>query len=418
VNVEEDAYAMEAIPVWEGEIIPVPFEVAQEVGRIKRLIAEALTSNKSPLKLLSEYHLDQYAMKAVIECIGKQLDEGFEVASDKNIVIEWFDGGDGYRYVALHTHIGDRGVETLASILSALISARIGAIVEYVKDAYKILFYSKSPKFDGYIVADTLTGLKPNDVDTLLGEVLPYKRYFLWRLWVVARRFGVVERDAGYSLSAARKLSQIFMGTPLYREAAREVLRDVLDIEACRAFLEKLSNGYLRIKVSSNNGLSPMSRISREIYPVADSYTGVGIVDMVKARIDSTKVKLVCMGGADWEATFKVLDVTDPIVCPKCGSKRIAVVKPDDFQALKLARMAIDGKLRSMEDIQAYKRYASIAELVRMYGRRAVAALAGIGIGPATAKRILRNLYLSEEEFYRAIAEAERMYVKTRPYWD
>ncbi len=418
VNVEEDAYALEAVPVWEGEIIPVPFEVAQEVGRIKRLIAEALTSNRSPLKLLSRYHLDQHAMKAVVEYIEKQLDEGFEVASDKDIVVEWFDREDGYRYVALHAHIGDRGIEALASILSALISARIGAIVEYVRDAYKILFYSRSPKLDGRIVAETLTGLKPDDVDALLREVLPYKRYFLWRLWVAARRFGVVERNAGYSLSAARKLSEIFMGTPLYREAVREVLRDVLDIEACRVFLEKLSKGCLRIKVSSSNGLSPMSRISREVYPIVDSYAKVGIVDMVKARIDSTKIKLVCMGGADWESTFKVSDVTDPIICPRCRSKRIAVVKPDDFQALKLARMAIDGKLKRMEDIQAYKRYASIAELVRMYGKRAIVALAGVGIGPATAKRILRNLYLSEEEFYKAIAEAERMYIKTRPYWD
>jgi Lhr-like helicase len=117
----------------------VPFEVAQEVGRIKRLIAEALTSNRSPLKLLSRYHLDQHAMKAVVEYIEKQLDEGFEVASDKDIVVEWSDREDGYRYVALHAHIGDRGIEALASILSALISARIGAIVEYVRDAYKRL---------------------------------------------------------------------------------------------------------------------------------------------------------------------------------------------------------------------------------------------------------------------------------------
>ncbi|MEM2739826.1 MAG: hypothetical protein QXQ29_03395, partial [Candidatus Bathyarchaeia archaeon] len=196
-----------------------------------------------------------------------------------------------------------------------------------------------------------------------------------------------------------------------------EVLRDILDIEVCKRFLEKLSEGYLRVKVSSSSGLSPMSKVYREVYPVIDSYGIRSVIDMVKSRIESTKVKLVCIGGADWEAIFKVSDITDPITCPRCRSRRIAVVKLDDFQALRLARMAIEGKL-GKEDVQLYKRYSGIAELVRMYGRRAVAALAGIGIGPTTARRILKNLYLNEVEFYRAIAEAERMYMKTRPYWD
>jgi len=417
VNVEEGAYALEAIPVWEGEIIPVPFEVAQEVGRVKRLIAEALVSGRSPLKFLSRYHLDQHSIKTLIGYIEEQIDGGFDVPSDRDIVVEWFDGGDGYRYVTLFTHIGDRGMETLASILSALISAKIGAIVEYMKDAYKIIFYSRSPKLDGSIVADTLVELKPDDIDVIIGEVLPYRRYFLWRLWVVARRFGVVDRDANYSLSAARKLLEIFMDTPLYREAVREVLRDILDVDVCRMFLKRLSEGYLRVKVSSNSGLSPMSRVYREAYPVTDSYGAKSIIDIVRARIESTRVKLVCIGGADWESIFRVSDVKDPIICPICRSRRIAVVKPDDFQALKIAKMAIDGKL-TREDARYYKRYNSIAELVRMYGRRAVMVLAGIGIGPTTARRILRNLYLDEEELYRAIAEAERTYIRTRPYWD
>ncbi|MCS7112342.1 MAG: DEAD/DEAH box helicase [Candidatus Bathyarchaeota archaeon] len=417
VNVEEDTYVLEAIPVWEGEIIPVPFEVAQEVGRMKRLIAESMASGRSPLKLLSRYHLDRYAIETIIGCIEEQLNGGFDVPSDRDIVVEWFESEDGYRYVVLHAHIGDRSMEALASILAALISAKIGAVVEYVKDAYKILFYSKSPKLDGTTVADTLIGLKSDGIDAIIDEILPYKSFFLWRIWVVARRFGVVGKDVDYSLSTARRFVEIFMDTPLYREAVREVSRDILDIDGCKRFLEKLEEGYLRVKISSSSGLSPMSKIYREVYPVIDSY-GIGsVIDMVKTRIESTKVKLVCMGGADWEAIFRVSDITDPIVCPRCGSRRIAVVKPDDFQALRLARMAIDGKL-SKNDVQSYKRYSGIAELVKMYGRKAIAALAGIGVGPTTARRILKNLYLDETDFYRAIAEAERMYMKTRPYWD
>ncbi|MEM2887463.1 MAG: DEAD/DEAH box helicase [Candidatus Bathyarchaeia archaeon] len=416
VNVEEDAYALEAIPVWEGEIIPVPLEIAQEVGRIKRLVAEALASGRSPSRILSKYRLDRYAAKAMEDYVREQMDGGFDIPSDRDVVLEWMEVDDGGRCVVLHAHIGDRGMEALASILSALISARISAVVDYVKDAYKIIFYSRSRRLDSSIVADILSDLKPDDVDNIMREILPYRRYFLWRLWCVARRFGIIEKDAEYSLSVARRLVEVYMDTPVYREAVREVLRDVVDVDVCRDFLDKLSKGYLRMRIASASGLSPMSRIYREVYPTIDTSLK-SLTDIVKARIESTRVKLVCIGGADWEDIFKVSDISDPVVCPRCGSRRIAVVKPDDFQALAIARMAIDGRL-SERNVEVYKRYTSIADLVKVHGRRAIAALAGIGIGPATARRILRNLYLSEDEFYKAIAEAERMYIRTRPYWD
>lgn len=415
VYVKRDPYALEAVPVWEGEVIPVPFEVAQEVGRVKRLVEEALTSGRSPLRVLGRYPLTLEECRLIVEYVKKQIEEGFEVPSDRKLYLEGFEDNKTY-YLVLHAHLGDRVNETLALLMAALLSAETGSIVDYRRSPYRIIFYSdRKARLDPERASAILRSLKPEDLGRLLETILPYKTYFLWRIWTVARRFGGVEKNAPYSIATARKLVEAFRDTPIYREAVSEVSREILDIPGCRAILEAISQGRLEVKVSSKPVGSPMAMSSRL---TGKARTGEArIIDIVRSRIESTKVKLVCLGGADWEYVAKVAEIVEPVRCPRCGSARLAVTRTDDFQASTLARKALERKLKDKEELKRYRRYLKTAELIRLHGKRAVAALAGRGIGPSTAQRILRNYYRDEEEFYRALAEAEHNYIRTRPYW-
>jgi len=58
------------------------------------------------------------------------------------------------------------------------------------------------------------------------------------------------------------------------------------------------------------------------------------------------------------------------------------------------------------------------AELVAHYGERALYALAGRGIGPETARRLLMRLYRDDDAFFTEILRAERSYARTRVFWD
>jgi len=43
--------------------------------------------------------------------------------------------------------------------------------------------------------------------------------------------------------------------------------------------------------------------------------------------------------------------------------------------------------------------------------------LAARGVGPRTASRILTYQFRDEDDFYRAILQAERLYARTRQFW-
>ena len=63
------------------------------------------------------------------------------------------------------------------------------------------------------------------------------------------------------------------------------------------------------------------------------------------------------------------------------------------------------------------KQLQQTAILFMSYGRKALIAIAGRGIGPSTATKVLRSS-IDEKELITNILKAENMYAKTRQYWD
>lgn len=61
------------IPNWEGEEIPVPFEIAQDVGRLRAKIASFLSANGNISDLKNELPLD-YGVNA--DCFDTLIEVG------------------------------------------------------------------------------------------------------------------------------------------------------------------------------------------------------------------------------------------------------------------------------------------------------------------------------------------------------
>jgi len=52
-----------------------------------------------------------------------------------------------------------------------------------------------------------------------------------------------------------------------------------------------------------------------------------------------------------------------------------------------------------------------------VYGSKAVEVLAGHGIGPQTASRILAMMHTNKDNFYKDILNAEKNFARTKVYW-
>jgi len=81
VYVEPAKDPVGAIPSWIGEEIPVPFEIAQDVGRIKKMIADELVSGKDYEAVVNEFTgrlgVSRRTIEYVVSAVREQLKHGF-----------------------------------------------------------------------------------------------------------------------------------------------------------------------------------------------------------------------------------------------------------------------------------------------------------------------------------------------------
>ncbi len=355
------------VPEWVGEEIPVPFEVAREVGKLRRLVNERKVKNE-----------------VIWEEVKEQISNGFKLPSDKLITIEYKGNA-----IYINTHFGTKVNETFSKLIGSLLSQRIGESIEIGSDAYRIYF--RLPyNIDASIIKEIIFSISPYAIESLLKIILKNSSFIKWELIKVARKFGILEKDADYD--KVSRLIEIFEKTPLMEEVIEKAIWDRMDIENTRKALEMIRKGEIKIE------LQPLSPISLEgekarrefLKPIGIDLT---TLEALEKRLKETRIKMKCIN-CNYETETRVYRA--PIVCPKCGSKMLAVIKKE----IKDKRWLIKN-----------------ASLVASYGKKAIFVLAGYGIGPDTAARILA-MQKDGNELLKEILKAEILYSRTRQFWE
>jgi len=400
LDIQEDRIMVEParktkgeLPSWEGEQIPVPCPVAREVGALRRTGEfERYTSETSSLQFLKEFmHRAQV--------------ERSRIPSDRLITIE--NSPDG---VVCNTCFGHKVNEALARALSILLSARYGTTVGIEIGAYRILL--RLPSTIGPTdVKELLLSLAPEYIEGVLTLALKRTALFRWKLVQVAKKFGAIERDADYERISINRLIDLFEGTVVAREAYRELFSEYMDVRGATEVLRSIDQGTIQVETGL---LSLFGReglfSSKDVIPppVADQ----AVIATLKRRLDQDHVILCCMNCHRWHSKTVVSRVPERPQCPQCGARLIAAVKPweDEYCTIPL-------KKQKTEDERAIEaRLLKNANLVLTHGRKAVTALAGRGVGPDAAIRILSTL-AEGDAFYREILKAERNFIRTHRFW-
>ncbi len=417
VEVEPTAPTLNAIPSWEGEIIPVSCEVASEVGRLRGVISSELDDPAELSQLTSTLHMTDETARRAVESIRSQM-ESYPVPTDAVAVVEKFEN-----CVILHACLGTLTNETMSLALSSLLSARLGVYVAAQSDSYRVAFICPF-KIEPRLVEKELRQLTPEQLEDVVARALEGSDTFAWRHWHVAKRFGAVERTAEYKASRARLLVKAFKGTPLEEETRREVFLEKLDLEHAREFIKRVTDGVVSLEIVEEREAtcSPLALpIVDKIIPhglLRPAVPSKSLTQIIKERLLASRVRLVCMYKGDWDGIRVVGELPETIRCPNCKSTLIAATYMGDDTLAKLVKRRTRGRKLSEEEEQAYKRAWLSASLMQTNGKKAAIVMSGRGVGPTTAVRVLRKLHRTEDDFYVDILKAEREYARTRLFWD
>jgi ATP-dependent Lhr-like helicase len=399
------------IPSWTGEEIPVPFDVAQEVGRIRREISEMFESGKGAEDaeewLQSCYPVEDEAARELVDLIMRQREKNHPVPNESLVVVEG--GGEG---AIINCCFGHKTNDTLGRVITSILSARFGSSVALQIDPYRIeLTLPKALLAEE--IEKLIEDLDPDYVQPILEMTLKNTSLLRWKMIHVARKFGALSRDVDYQRVSMAKLLAVFEGTPMYREALREIYHDRLDIERTRMVLVRIRDGSMAMTTSSLSPIGTSGRGGGKDVTSPEN-ADAAVIKLLKNRIMKDRVLLFCVNCKKWKSMRQVERVPDRPECPLCGSRMVAALKPWEEDEIKVVRKR---DKKTSDEKRRTKRVFRNANLVLSYGKTAAIALASRGLGPETAARVIGKLQKDEIEFYRDILKAEKEYARTKRFW-
>lgn len=395
VNVEQVFGSPINIPHWVGEMIPVDYETAAQVGELRN---KALADNS--FKLESD--------------IKNTLQKIPVVPDSRKIVVENVHSKNA---LVIHSTFGTKINNTLSSLFSTFLASYVGHLVETKSDPYRILLTS-SVRLSKVNIEKIL--FDEYDVETILITSLTNTYNLNWRVWTVSKRFGLVDKNAIYDKRMARFIYDRYSKTPISKESLRELIHDKFDVQSTQEILQKIRSKEISIHWLDLSAFSPLANSIIEHHAKSSSSPlsiERGVLELIKERLEKTKHRLICIRCGKWERLVETREISESISCKKCGSKLITTTFSSDYELTKIILSKLKGSEINSEQNHKFERAWKTASLINNFGKKAITVLSGYGIGVETAARILRN-YVDDENLYKNIYDAERQYVTNRGFWN
>ena len=393
VNVEPFRGGGITVPYWEGENIPIDYKTARKVEKFRSKV-------KNGSIVLANNIIKKIKFNDIID--------------ENNIIIE---SNRSQGSIVIHSCFGSKINSTLSTLLSSMLSSLLGSMVDSRSDGYRIVLSSRS-RISEQLFCEVIKD--DYNLDSIVSASLTGTHNVNWKTWCVAKKFGVVERGAIYERKSARFLYERYSKTVLVREALRELFHDKYDLVNSGKILTKIREDKIDIKWLE---VDQFSKLAEPIldhtakYYSSPANLDKGILDLVKARLEKTKHRLVCARCGKWERVVETREVKSILICPYCKARQITATYYSDFDLPKIIRKKHEGKKLSADEKHKFNRAWKVSSLVENFGKIAITVMSGYGVGADTAARILRNM-IDEEHLFKQIYEAERQYVVTRGFWD
>ena len=410
-----------AIPSWIGEEIPVPFEVAQEVGYIRGFVEEQTRKGLSPEEIAAKLSENYPAEKeTILDALAETVEQaaaGIPVPTDKRITVEdWED------FVIVHAHFGSLTNRALAQLVGQLLSEKVGYGIVVQHDPYRIFIQTMGAADADQIITlfDDIASMGEQAVRDTLTRATVKTGIFKRRMIHVARRFGALEKWADFSNVSLQRLLKSFEGTPIFEEALKEVFTKDLDVERLVQVLERIRAGEIEVvKVEARGTATPVARVGIERVSmktdlIPPERMRAVLIESAKARLLNETCNLICTNCWSYADMMRVKDLPAKPKCPKCGSGAIGILRVEEEKVLPLVEKKGEKLTKSEEKLQ--RQAIQTARLIEKYGKAAAVALCARKVQPSDVKEVLEKEATLTDRFYELVLEAERKAISKR-FW-
>ena len=421
VFVKPDKDPTGAIPSWIGEEIPVPFEIAQEVGSIRGFVEEQMKNGVPPeeiaAKLCEQYPSDRETiLRALAETI-EQVNAGLPVPTDNRILIE-----DWEEFVIIHANFGSLTNRALAQLLGQLLSEKIGYGIVVQHDPYRIFVQTMGAANASQIVElfNEMRAMSDKAVRDTLTRATVKTGLFKRRMIHVARRFGALQKWADFSNVSLQKLIKSFEDTPIHEEALKEVFMKDLDLEKLVHVLRKIREGEIEVqKIETGGKATPVARVGIERVSmktdlIPPERMRAVLIESARARLLNETCNFVCTNCWEYTEMMRVKDLSEKPKCPKCGSPAIGLLKVEEEKVLPLIEKKGEKLTKSEEKL--FKQARQTAQLIAKYGKSAAVALCARKVQPSDVASVLEEEHKLSDKFYELVIDAERKALSKR-FW-
>jgi len=408
-----------AIPSWVGEEIPVPFEVAQEVGAIRGFVEDYTREGESPQRIVSrlaeKYPADKDTIMRALQETFDQVKKGFLVPTNKRIVVEdWED------LVILHANFGLLANRAVAQLLGHIISERTGYTVAVQHDPYRIFVQTMgTTNADGLVsLFDELKEMSDLTIREQLTRATVKTGLFKRRMIHVARRFGALKRWVDFSNVSLRSLIKSFEGTVIYEEALKETFTKDLDLERTIQIIDCLRKGEIEVKKLETGGVATpvarvgIERVSMKTDMIPPERMRLLLVEAAKARLLNEVRTFVCTKCWDYSEMIRIKDLPDKPACPRCGSHDLGLLRLEEEQVQSLVDKKGEKLTKKEEEIRGYAK--ETAKAISRYGKPAAIALSARRVKRADVEKVLEQEPTPTDHFYELVLDAERKALKKR----
>jgi ATP-dependent Lhr-like helicase len=405
-----------SVPSWIGEEIPVPFEIGQEVGAIRRRVYEGLKSGEDEDDIVADlcrnYPTDAETMKRAISETIEQSKRGYKIPTDHRITLEEWDD-----YVIINAHLGLLVNRTLARLIGNSLSEDLGATIGVQQDAYRIMIQT-SHAANAARVSQVILGLAKDDISSMVIESSKKTGLFKRRLVHVARRFGAITKYANFETINLRQLMRSFEGTVIMEEALKETLEKDLDVTNATKVLNELGKS-IELITTTNTTPSPIAaigieRISRKSDLIPPEKMKRILLDSAKARIMNESRTLVCPRCFGFAEIIRLKDMPDNFNCPNCGLGKLGITAetPDTIGKIRKKKAAhlSEREERLIKDIK------DSSLLLQKYGKTAAYVFGGRRMAVTDARSVLRRSHRTSDHLFEIIMDQEKKVLRRR-FW-